>query len=36
MATALDAKMPATPGVNVGLVQQAKQAAISNNVLIGK
>jgi hypothetical protein len=36
MATALDAKMPATPGVNTGLVQQAKQAAISNNVLISK
>jgi hypothetical protein len=36
MATALDAKMPATPGVNVGLVQQAKQAATSTNVLIGK
>ena len=36
MATALDAKMPATPGVNVGLVQQAKQAATSTNVLISK
>lgn len=35
MATSLDAKMPATPGVNVGLVQQAKQAATSKNVLIG-
>ena len=34
MATAIDAKMPATPGVNVGLVQQAKQAATSKNVLI--
>ncbi len=34
MATALDAKMPATPGVNVGLVEQAKHAATSNNVLI--
>jgi hypothetical protein len=34
MATALDAKMPATPGVNVGLVEQAKQAATSSNVLI--
>ena len=34
MATALDAKMPATPGVNVGLVAQAKQAATSKNVLI--
>jgi len=36
MATALDAKMPATPGVNIGLVQQAKQAATSTNVLISK
>ena len=36
MATALDAKMPATPGVNVGLVQQARQAATSTNVLISK
>lgn len=36
MATALDAKMPATPGVNVGLVQQAKQAATSTNVLISR
>jgi len=36
MATALDAKMPSTPGVNVGLVQQAKQAATSTNVLISK
>lgn len=34
MATAIDAKMPATPGVNAGLVQQAKQAATSKNVLI--
>jgi hypothetical protein len=34
MATAIDAKMPATPGVNVGLVEQAKQAATSTNVLI--
>lgn len=34
LATALDAKMPPTPGVNVGLVQQAKQAATSKNVLI--
>jgi len=34
MATALDAKMPATPGVNVGLVETAKQAATSKNVLI--
>lgn len=34
MATALDAKMPATPGVNVGVVKTAKQAATSKNVLI--
>jgi len=35
MATALDAKMPATPGVNVAMVEQVKQAAMSKNVLIG-
>lgn len=34
MATALDAKMPATPGVNAGLVEAAKNAATSKNVLI--
>lgn len=34
LATAIDAKMPSTPGVNVGLVEQAKQAATSTNVLI--
>ena len=34
LATAIDAKMPATPGVNVGLVESAKQAATSTNVLI--
>jgi len=34
LATALDAKMPVTPGVNVGLVEAAKQAATSTNVLI--
>jgi hypothetical protein len=34
IATALDAKMPSTPGVSSGLVQQAKQAATSSNVLI--
>ncbi|MCK9544389.1 MAG: phage baseplate assembly protein V [Novosphingobium sp.] len=34
IATALDAKMPSTPGVTSGLVQQAKQAATSANVLI--
>jgi len=36
MATALDAKMPATPGVNVGLVEAAKQAATSTNVMISR
>ena len=36
MATALDAKMPLTPGVNAGLVQQAKASATSTNVLISK
>lgn len=36
MATSIDAKLPVTPGVNVALVQQAKQAATSTNVLIGK
>ena len=35
IATALDAKMPPTPGVNAGLIQSAKQAATSKNVLIG-
>jgi len=35
LATAIDAKMPATAGVNVGLVESAKQAATSTNVLIG-
>jgi len=34
IATALDAKLPATPGVNVGLVEGAKHAATSKNVLI--
>ena len=34
LATALDAKMPATPGVNVGLVEAAKQSATSTNVMI--
>jgi len=34
IATALDAKMPPTPGVNAGLIQSAKQAATSKNVLI--
>lgn len=34
LATALDAKMPATPGVNAGLVEAAKNSATSKNVLI--
>lgn len=34
MATALDAKLPSTPGVNVGLVEAAKQSATSTNVYI--
>ena len=34
MATALDSKLPATPGVNAGLVEAAKSAATSKNVLI--
>jgi hypothetical protein len=34
IATALDAKMPATPGVNAGLVEAAKQSATSTNVMI--
>lgn len=33
-ATALDNKQPATPGVNVGLLESAKQSATSSNVLI--
>ena len=36
IATALDAKMPPTPGVNAGLIQSAKQAATSRNVLISQ
>ena len=36
MATALDAKLPATPGVNAGLVNQSKAAILSKNVLISK
>jgi len=35
MATSLDAKFPATPGVNTALVEQAKNASTSKNVLIG-
>lgn len=34
LATAIDAKLPATPGVNIGIVEAAKQAATSTNVLI--
>ena len=34
LATAIDSKMPVTPGVNAGLVQQAKQSATSKNVLL--
>lgn len=34
LATAVDAKLPPTPGVNVGIVEVAKQAATSTNVLI--
>ena len=36
LATAIDAKMPVTPGVNAGLVQSAKQSATSKNVLISQ
>jgi len=36
IATSIDSKLPATPGVNVALVEQAKQAATSTNVLISK
>lgn len=34
LATALDAKLPATPGVSMGVVEAAKQAATSTNVMI--
>lgn len=34
LASALDAKLPATPGVNTGLVETAKQSMMSTNVLI--
>ena len=34
LAAAVDVKMPATPGVNVGLVEAAKQSATSTNVYI--
>lgn len=36
LAKALDAKLPASPGVNTGLVEAAKQSATSTNVLISK
>jgi len=36
MAAALDAKLPLTPGVNVALVEEAKNAGTSTNVLISK
>ena len=36
MASALDAKLPPTPGVMTGLVTSAIQAATSTNVLISK
>ena len=36
LATALDAKLPPSPGVNIGLVNSARQAATSTNVLISK
>ena len=35
LASALDEKLPSTPGVNIGLVEVAKQAATSTNVFIG-
>jgi hypothetical protein len=34
LATAIDAKLPATPGVNKGIVEAAKQSLLSTNVLI--
>lgn len=34
LATAIDAKLPNTPGVNVGLVETAKEATTSTNVKI--
>lgn len=36
IASAVDAKLPLTPGVNVSLVEEAKVAATSNNVFISK
>lgn len=35
LATAIDAKLPATPGVSVSIVNSAKEAGSSGNVLIG-
>jgi len=35
LASALDSKLPATPGVNLGLIESAKSSATSTNVLIG-
>jgi hypothetical protein len=34
LASALDKKLPSTPGVNQGIVEAAKQAATSTNVMI--
>jgi hypothetical protein len=34
MASALDSKMPCTPGINVGLVEAAKSSILSTNVFI--
>jgi len=34
MASSLDVKFPATPGINVGLVEAAKQSITSTNVMI--
>lgn len=36
LATTLDSKLPATPGVSVGLVEAAKNAATSTNVMISQ
>ena len=36
LAAAIDAKLPVTPGINVALVEEAKHAATSTNVLISK
>jgi len=34
LATALDSKLPATPGVNMGIVEAAKSSILSTNVMI--